>query len=151
MLKVYKILLFTYLYTISVYAKPHSRPTHTPPQLSLCITSEEANTTIPPQTPNFSASEYTHATYKITQATKKINTTLVRKEATLLMHLTAANNQITVQVSDIRGQLINATYYPKIEAGFYEIPVLPSPTQSQLYFVSLVINRETYSFQISPN
>ena len=75
----------------------------------------------------------------------------MRKEALLLMRLTSDNNQIVVRVTDTQGRTVNATQYTEMEAGFYEIPVLPATTHPQLYFVSLIINHQAYSFQISPN
>nr|WKN39340.1 hypothetical protein K4G66_11625 [Tunicatimonas sp. TK19036] len=96
------------------------------------------------------STNYTHATYKITQDTKKINTTLVQQEAVLLLHLTSQKNQVYVKASNAIGQQVMSVHYPAMESGFYEIPVLPSAYQSQLYSVSLVINQKSYSFQISP-
>lgn len=96
------------------------------------------------------ASSFTHATFKITTDTKKINATLVQKEAVLLLHLTSPHNQVYLQASDAIGQQVMSVDYPEMEAGFYEIPVLPFSPQARLYFISLVINQKTYSFQISP-
>ncbi|MEM9671427.1 MAG: hypothetical protein ACFB15_04630 [Cyclobacteriaceae bacterium] len=133
------------------YAKSTFDLASIPPTLLLYVKANEAITTRLPQHTEFSPAKYTHATHKITRSTKKINTTLVRKEAMLLMHLTSDSNQIVVRVTDTQGRIINATQYTEMEAGFYEVPVLPETTHPQLYFVSLIINHQAYSFQISPN
>jgi len=149
--KVNKILLITYFAVTTSYAESNFDLVYSPPTLLLYVKANEATSARQPQGTKLSPAKYTYTTHKITQSTKKINTTLVRKEALLLMHLTSDSNQIVVRVTDTQGKTVNATQYTEMESGFYEIPVLPATTQSQLYFVSLIINHQAYSFQISPN
>lgn len=149
--KANKILLIAYLAATTSFAKSNSDLAYNSPTLLLYVKANETTSRRQLHYTEFSAAKYTYATHKITRSTKKINTTLVRKEALLLMHLTSDSNQIVVRVTDTQGRIVNATQYTEMEAGFYEIPVLPSTTQSKLYFVSLIINHQAYSFQISPN
>ena len=119
-----------------------------PPKLTLVLKSDvkEATSSL---SSNASFADYSHTSYKIIRSTRKINTTLVRNGADLLVHFTDPNNQVVVQVSDVQGTLINTTSHINMEAGFYEIPVLPSDNESSLYFVSLIVNQQAYSFQVS--
>lgn len=149
--KVKKILLITCFSVITSYAKSNPGFTSAPPDLLLYVKTDNSATLRQLHRTEFSPAKYTHATHKITQSTKKINTTLVRKEALLLIHLTSDSNQIVIRVTDNQGKALSAVQYPEMEAGFYELPVLPSTRRPQLYFVSLIINHQTYSFQISPN
>lgn len=149
--KANKILLIIYFTVTTSFAKSNLDLAYAPPNLLLYVKAKEKTISPKSQPTELSSARYTHTTHKITQSTKKINTTLVRKEALLLMHLTSGGNQIVVRVTDTHGRIINAIQYIEMEAGFYEIPVLPITTQPQLYFVSLIINNQAYSFQISPN
>ncbi|MEM9833048.1 MAG: hypothetical protein AAF944_20610 [Bacteroidota bacterium] len=146
--KAYKISLITYniiilsgYYSANLLAYP-------PSQLALVLKFDEVEDARSSPLSGASTAKYSHSTYKITQVTKKINTTLVRNGADLLVRFTNSNNQVVVQVSDVRGQSVHSVYHDNMEAGFYEIPVLPANGQSALYFVSLVINQQAYSFQV---
>ncbi|MEQ9439047.1 MAG: hypothetical protein RIG62_08355 [Cyclobacteriaceae bacterium] len=151
MAKAYKILLFTCFITITGFTcRAQSLLAYGEPGVKLLMKHVPAQPDTQKSTLSSSTVNFTHATYKITQETKKINTTLVQKDAVLLLHLTSPNNQIYVQASDAIGQKVLSAHYPAMEAGFYEIPVLPTTSRTQLYSISLVVNRETYSFQISP-
>lgn len=151
MIYAYKILIFTYFITI-MGSTLHAQDllAYHEPEINLQIKNNSGQLTTKVPLASAKSAEYTHTTYKITQDTKKINTKLVQKEAVLLLHLTSQKNQVYVKARDAIGQQVMSARYPSMESGFYEIPVLPVAHQSHLYFVSLVINQKTYSFQISP-
>ncbi|WKN45858.1 hypothetical protein [Tunicatimonas pelagia] len=121
---------------------------NSPPALALLIKSGVKNTA-KSSSSDASFADYSHTSYKITQSTRKINTALVRKGADLLVHFSKPNNQVVMQVTDVQGKVVNATHHANMEAGFYEIPVLPSNNEPSLYFVSLIVNQQVYSFQVS--
>ncbi len=146
--KAYKILLITHFLITVGYASSAMLLASSPPKLTLVLKSD-VKEVAELLSSNTSYTDYSHTSYKIIQLTRKINTTLVRNGADLLVHFTAPNNQVIVQVSDIQGTLINTTSHINMEAGFYEIPVLPSDNESSLYFVSLIVNQQAYSFQVS--
>ncbi len=148
MLKAYEISLITGLVLILGGSYSANLLAYSPPQLTLVLRLDEAEGVMNSSTNEVSTTKYSHTTYKITQVTKKINTTLVRNGADLLVHFTDPNNQIVVQVSDVRGQSVHSVYHDNMETGFYEIPILPAGGQSALYFVSLIINQQAYSFQV---
>ena len=149
MLKVYKILLITYFAVTTSDASLFASVVYAPPELTLLVKSGKMVVSPPSEASQKPLAEYSHTAYKITQTTRKINTALVHKEADLLIHFTEDNNQVIVQVSDVQGRVVSSVHHPAMDAGFYEIPVLPSSNTSSLYFISLIINQQTYSFQVS--
>ena len=148
MQKAYKISLITCFAVLITFISAEILLASSPPEMVLVLKSGNRNNAALISS-DASFADYSHTSYKINSSTRKINTTLVRKGADLLVHFTESNNQVVVQVSDVQGTIISATYHANIESGFYEIPVLPSGNESPLYFVSLVINQQTYSFQVA--
>ncbi len=112
-----------------------ARPPHAPSAVASPYGSppEQAFTTI---TSPFSASE------------PAVPFTFHHRDRVILLHLTAANNQVLLRVMNSLGDCVHILEKENLPQGFYEFPLLHhSKPSSGIYAIKLAVNGRLTAFQ----